>query len=229
VPRRTVVFVLFAIVMAAICVRLGFWQLSRRRQRLAMNARIESRIGAAAVPIATLTGDTSAIRFRQAHVEGVPDYDHEIALTLRGNNGSPGVDLITPIRVAGEDSAVLVNRGWAYSPDGMTVDFSKLHDRDSAFTGYVDVFDASGADSLRGRGISRMSYEAIARTMPYPVKRVYLVAIGDSAGGGSLVVRLRLPRLDSGPHLSYAIQWFGFATVALIGAAIVAARTMRLS
>jgi cytochrome oxidase assembly protein ShyY1 len=35
--------------------------------------------------------------------------------------------------------------------------------------------------------------------------------------------------LDDGPHLSYAIQWFAFATIAVVGAGIVVARTRRES
>jgi surfeit locus 1 family protein len=37
-------------------------------------------------------------------------------------------------------------------------------------------------------------------------------------GGGLLPRRLPPPSLDEGPHLNYAIQWFAFATIALVGA-----------
>jgi cytochrome oxidase assembly protein ShyY1 len=30
-------------------------------------------------------------------------------------------------------------------------------------------------------------------------------------------VRLTIPALDEGPHQSYAIQWFSFALVAVVG------------
>jgi cytochrome oxidase assembly protein ShyY1 len=33
------------------------------------------------------------------------------------------------------------------------------------------------------------------------------------------------PALDNGPHLSYAIQWFSFATIALVGGALWLVRT----
>ena len=213
--------------MAGICVRLGFWQLARREQRQAMNERIAARIQAPPVPVATLRGDTVENRFRQVIVTGTPDYEREFALTIRGNNGSPGADIITPIRIAGSDSAVLVNRGWVYAPDGMTVDFSRWREIDSTFVGYVDSFEAAPSDSVRNRGIRRMSHEAIRRALPYPIKPFYVVAMGDTIGSATSVVRLRPPRLGEGPHLSYAFQWFGFATIALVGGGIVAARSMR--
>jgi surfeit locus 1 family protein len=36
-----------------------------------------------------------------------------------------------------------------------------------------------------------------------------------------------MPALNNGPHLSYAIQWFSFAIIALVGAAVVAVRSRR--
>jgi cytochrome oxidase assembly protein ShyY1 len=36
------------------------------------------------------------------------------------------------------------------------------------------------------------------------------------------------PTLDEGPHLSYALQWFAFAAIALIGGAAVAIRSRTL-
>src|SRR6266487_35375 len=36
--------------------------------------------------------------------------------------------------------------------------------------------------------------------------------------------RWPLPALDNGPHLSYAIQWFSFAVIALVGTAVLIRR-----
>lgn len=195
-----------------------------------MNATVAGRIVTAPLPVTALTGDTSVNRFRRVRVSGVPDFEHEFLLTLRGNNGSPGADIITPIRISGQDSAVLVNRGWIYSPDGVTADLPRWREPDSAFTGYVDSFESGlPGDSIRRNGIRRMDYAAIARTVPYPIRKFYVVALDDSilVGGTTGVVRLRPPKLDDGPHLSYAFQWFAFATIALVGGGIVAARSMR--
>lgn len=231
----TMAFLVFAIAAAIVCVRLGLWQLDRREMRQASNATIVARSGAPAVPVQTLTGDTAALRFRLAVVAGVPDYEREMLLTHRGHQGSPGVDILTPVRIPGSDSAVLVNRGWVYAPDGMTIDHARWRERDTPFTGYVESFESAPNDSLRNGAIRRASYEAIARTLPYPIRRFYVVALGDSVRmadstpGRPAIVRLRAPKLGEGPHLSYAIQWFSFAAIAVIGAAIVTARSMRTS
>jgi surfeit locus 1 family protein len=224
----TVLFVLLAVAAAALFVSLGLWQLDRRDQRRARNARIAERMRSAPVELARLGGDTAANHYRRVRVSGHPDFDRDFALTLRGRNGSPGVDVITPLLRAGDDSAILVNRGWIYSPDGMTADLSKARESDSTFAGYVEEFDNGGGDSVRLNGIRRMNYRGIARVLPYPIRQFYIVATTDSAPvSGASVVRLNPPVLDGGPHLSYAVQWFSFAAIALIGGGIVAARSMQ--
>ena len=221
-----------AVAVAAGCVRLGLWQLDRRQQRITMNTRIASRMSAPPVSVASVA-DTAQSRFATVTISGALDYDNEVVLTHRGHDGAPGVDVLTPIRVAGQDSAVLVNRGWVYSPDGMTIELHRWRDSATSFTGYVETFASAPNDSVRQGGVRRASYEAIARAIPYPIRKFYVVALGDSAAGPASgpatprIVRLERPKLDEGPHLSYAFQWFGFATIAVIGAGIVAARSMQ--
>jgi surfeit locus 1 family protein len=227
------VFVVIAIAMAAGCIRLGMWQLDRSETRRTMNAWIASRMAAHPVDVSLVSRDTTKSRFANAIVTGTPDYEHEVLLTHRGNDGAPGVDILTPVRFAGRDTAVLVNRGWVYSPDGMTIERHRWRETTTTFTGYVDAFQSAPNDTVRNGGVRRASYEAIAREIPYPILGFYVVAMKDSAAKrdsaavGPGVVRLRPPKLDDGPHLSYAFQWFGFATIALVGAAIVAARSVQ--
>lgn len=228
--RSAFVFVIIAVAMAIGCIRLGIWQLDRREQRQVTNVRVATRMSAPPVSVASASRDTAAHRFSTVVVAGQPDFDHEVLLTHRGNNGAPGVDILTPVRVAGEDSAVLVNRGWVYSPDGMTIERPLWREADTVFIGYMDSFHTAPGDSVRLGGVRRASYEAISRAIPYPILGFYVVALGDSARAADTtttprIVRLRAPKLDEGPHLSYAFQWFGFATIALVGAAIVAARS----
>ena len=196
-----------------------------------MNARIESRMNAPARPVEAIDRDTIESRFATVIVSGVPDYGHEVVLTHRGHNGAPGVDVLTPVRIPGQDTAVLVNRGWVYSPDGMFIELHRWRDTATTFSGYVDSFRSAPGDTLRDRRIRHASFEPIARAIPYPIHPFYVVALtpasSDSSSSSPQIIRLPPPKLDEGPHLSYALQWFGFATIALVGGVIVAARSMR--
>jgi surfeit locus 1 family protein len=70
----------------------------------------------------------------------------------------------------------------------------------------------------------RLDLPALRSALPYPLLPVNLLQTPDSALPRR-PRRLPVPALDDGPHLSYALQWFGFATTALIVAAILAFRS----
>jgi len=223
--------VLFAVVSAAVFVRLGIWQLHRLGERRARNTVISDRLREAERDAGSLAlTDTTGIRFRRVRVTGTPDYDHELILAARSHKGAPGVNLLTPVRLAGRDTAVLVNRGWVYSPDGATVDHARWRERDtSTVTGYIEVYapDAGVTKVAREpRLVRRLSRGELAPRISYPLAPYYLVATGDSADGAH-PARRELPALDEGPHRSYALQWFSFMAIALAGAGLVIARERR--
>ena len=216
-------FVALAIVSAAIFIRLGAWQLERRAERRTRNVLVASRLDSTAVDMRALPRDTARVRFRRVRVTGVPDYEHELVYAARTHRGSPGVNLLTPIRLAGTDTAVLLNRGWVYSGDGATVDLSKWRERDTTFVGYIEQLPSVGGSSFTNqpRVLARLSHDVVAKALPYPVAPIYVVVLSDSAVAADRVARLSAPPLDDGPHLGYAFQWFAFATIALAGVGVV--------
>jgi len=206
-----------ALVVAAVCVRLGVWQLARLDQRRARNAEIEAVMRGEPVPLRTLAHPP---RLTRVTIAGRPDYRHEVALTGRSRNGSPGVNILTPVRIAGTDTAVLVNRGWVYSPDASQVDLARWREADSlSFSGYVDTLATGGAlPSSTGLQMRVLDRKRIAAELPYPIASYFVIGLSESAAPSQTTpVRLPLPALDEGPHKSYAIQWFSFATIAIVG------------
>jgi surfeit locus 1 family protein len=72
----------------------------------------------------------------------------------------------------------------------------------------------------------QLDLATVSSLLPYPVSRLYLVATEQDTTKpvAQRVVRLPAPALDEGPHLSYALQWFAFAAIALIGGTAVAVK-----
>jgi surfeit locus 1 family protein len=221
---RTIVFCIIAVLAAGLFTRLGFWQLGRLRVRQARNATVIAAQRDAPTLLSTLPRDTGAAHYRKALLVGRFDYAHELVLAGRTHQGSPGVELLTPVRIAGSDTAVLVNRGWVYSPDAGSVDRSRWREGDSAnVTGYVELFapDAGTTSStLDSRIVRRVSRLEAASRIPYPLTPWYLVQTGDTADARHPARRI-IPTLDDGPHRGYAVQWFAFAITALVGALFV--------
>jgi surfeit locus 1 family protein len=220
-------FCAIALCAAALFSRLGFWQIGRLHERQARNAAIAAQLRSAPRPLSSLPRDTAEAHYRPASVNGRFDYEHEIVLTGRTRQGSPGVELLTPVRVPGSDTAVLVNRGWVYSPNASRVDRARWREGDSAtVTGFVEVYapDAGATSSTTDpRIVRRVSRTEIAPKLPYPVAPFYLVATGGTDTSGH-PGRREMPALDEGSHRTYAFQWFAFAVIALAGAGAVVAR-----
>ena len=123
----------------------------------------------------------------------------------------------------------MVNRGWVYSPDARQVELARWREKDAAaISGFAETFSstvdglASGADSAAlgdaQRTVRSLSRRAVERAVGLPVAPYVFVQTSDSALHlDSVPVRLTLPALDEGPHAAYAVQWFSFAAIALVG------------
>jgi len=223
---RVVVFAVIAIALGALFVRLGFWQLDRLTWRRALNAEVASHMAAAPVPVALLPRDSAALRYRRAEISGVFDYTNQVVITQRIRGGSPGVNLLTPLRIPGRDTAYLVNRGWVYSPDGKTVNQAAWREADTVrLTAYaLPAYSvaANTAGVVSNRVMRTLDVNAIQKDMPYPIARMQLIQIGDTVTADGVPPRVQPPTPDEGSHKSYAFQWFSFAAIAVIGAGIFA-------
>ncbi|HEX5438891.1 MAG TPA: SURF1 family protein [Gemmatimonadaceae bacterium] len=219
--RRNVIASVVVIAIAAVFARLGVWQLHRLTERRARNAEVAARTRIAPVSLAELPADTARDLYRHVRVTGVYDYPRQFAVIDRTLNGSPGVDIFTPLRIPGSSRAVLVNRGWVYSPDASSVDLARWRERDTVtINGFVEEFrPIKGLAEMRDPQQWReLDAARVARTIPYPVEPYYVVVLPDSGPQDpASIARLSPPPLNEGPHKSYAIQWFSFAAIALFG------------
>jgi surfeit locus 1 family protein len=132
---------------------------------------------------------------------------------------------------------MLVNRGWVYSPDAVTVNLAKWDESAHAtITGYVEEFTHGGegnAHTGRPDTWRRLDGDAVRSSLPYDVEPYYIVAFANAPPSATSPARMTMPAIDEGPHRSYAIQWFSFAAIAVIGVGTLIwqdrARTMRNS
>ena len=210
IDRRDGIGLAFAVALAAGCVRLGVWQLDRLSQRRARNAVVlAARERPVLEVVASLIPDSA--RDRRVHARGTYDFAHERLWHGRSYDGVPGVDLITPLRL-GDGSAVLVDRGWAPSPDGYHVDAAAYREPDAA--------DLRGLAVAAPRARGDVVPAVVRDSLPYPLLGFIVQALPpEPALGGAALGPRRwpAPELTAGPHLSYAIQWFSFALIILVG------------
>jgi surfeit locus 1 family protein len=226
VRPRTFFTLAIPLACAALFVRLGFWQLSRLHQKRAFNAVLSARLAALPADITALPGDTASGHYRRVSASGTMLYDREVVYAGRSHDGIPGVDLLTPMKIAGHDTVVMINRGFAPSPDAASIDDAHWKEHDSVtVAGYAETFSGKTRAATQRR-IYTLDHATVQALVGVPVAPYFIVQTSDSAHApDSVPVRLGVPALSEGPHKSYAIQWFSFALVAVVGGVALARRS----
>lgn len=226
-----------ALVAAAVCVRLGVWQLSRLGEKRALNAALRASQQAPARIVEGEPPPAAEVLDRPLEATGTYDEAHQFLIAGRFHDGEPGVEVVTPLMPEGAATAILVARGWLPSDDASTArptDYPQPGRR--TVRGVVEAIDrgaggppprpigdaAAGLWSLR-----RLDADSIAHRLPYPVAG-YLVRESPAPDLPSLPRRSARQPHDEMVHLGYAIQWFVISLVILGGsAALVRSRGRR--
>lgn len=221
--------VLVIVAVAAVCVRLGFWQLARLHGKRVANAELRAVL---AGPVEPLRLPPSSGTHRRVEAHGVFDETHQILLSGRVRNGTPGVEVVTPLRLEGGER-VLVNRGWLQASDAATAPPQEYPERGvrtivalpetmraGAGGPPLRVWRADSTTLVSARWLDR---DSLAPHFPYALAPW---ALHELPGPDTPPRPARsTPRpLDETMHLSYAVQWFLFAAILLGGSAIVGAR-----
>jgi surfeit locus 1 family protein len=211
---------ILALAVAALFIRLGVWQLHRLADRKTRNLEIQAAHALAAVELPLHRVEPEALRDRRAHAHGVYDYAHERVWTGRTYDDAPGVALLTPLRLS-DGSAVFVDRGWVPSPDAVHVDATRYREGDSA--------DVTGLALPAPRDRGDVNPATLKDSLPYTTLAIVLQLDDTAAPHPTGLKRWRPPALDNGPHLSYAIQWFSFAVIVVVGVVALLWKTSKAS
>ncbi|HYE36187.1 SURF1 family protein [Methylocaldum sp.] len=211
------------IIVLPLFVSLGFWQLHRADEKKGMMELRLQRIQDEPLTLRAEEPNLEDIRYRRVIVSGEYDVGHQFLLDNQIHRQSPGYHVLTPLRIAGTEAAVLVNRGWI--PLGRTrAELPNLDIRQPIVqvTGIVERFPGVGW-RLEGAEIPTAGWPAVVQVVDtarigerlgYAVLPYQVLADETVAEGYTRV--WKETRLDPGKNLGYALQWFLFALVALV-------------
>lgn len=221
-------------IIAVLFVNLGLWQLRRLDDRRLRNDVLASRL--AEPPIALLDAldaigsAVDSLEYRPVTVTGEFDTAAEILVRSQVHEGSAGFHVITPLIVEGGGS-LLVNRGWVPLALEAAVDQVPPPPGRVEETGLVRLSQprpAIGPVEPAGslEQVARLDLDRLAEQFD-GLLPVWLQETGGSED--ALPIPLTLPDTeDEGPHLAYAIQWFLFALIGLIGFGFLIRRSARI-
>ena len=235
--RRQIGFSLFTLMMLAVLLSLGFWQLQRRVAKHELIAALNERLAAAPVPLPsasswnTLTPAKDEFRrvsFSATYAKLPDAMVYSSGSAVRDDISGPGTWAFLPARLPNGDT-VAVNAGFVQN----TMQDRAQQDRavgrlitgePATLTGYLRFPEHAGTLTAAENPAKRLwfvrDHVAIAR------------ALGWGEGGKAVApfyLDLEAPVPDSGipkpgplhvrlkdDHMQYAITWFGLAAAVLI-------------
>lgn len=226
---RWILTTLLVIVGVGVLIRLGFWQLDRLEWRRAFNARATSQLNAprldlnASQPVA----DLYDMEYRSVSVTGQYDFSQEVLLRNQVWENRLGYHVLTPLKIAGSDWYVLVDRGWIpFEEAASRSKYQELGDihvqgmirrgqEKPDFGGVVDPTLAPGENRLDAWNV--VNLPRIIEQSNLHMLPGYIIQ-APRASRTALPYR-SLPEIEisEGSHQSYAMQWFSFAAILGLG------------
>lgn len=210
---------LLAVLLPAF-ISLGLWQWRKAEAKTQLQSELDTRSQDAAIAMPTTAVAGEALRYRRVILRGTFDAGRQFLLDNQVHQERAGYHVITPLRIAGSDLYVLVNRGWLPAPaDHRVVPVAEVPAGEVELSG-IAVLPAKRFFNLAAQPTSgwapvwqNLDLERFRQSVTYPLQPV-IVQLDPAAPGG--YVR-QWPRPDerADRHRSYALQWFGFAATSL--------------
>lgn len=214
-----------ALILAAVAVRLGLWQLGRADEKQALMDLRASRTSAVVLGAPNTEfawrADLNASALDQSPVilRGQWRIPASIALDNRAWEGRAGAHVLTPFQLT-DGSVVWVNRGWMPKPPGVQVVDIPAAPPATEITGVALAsvmrrLELSGDTNTLRQGNVWQNFDWVAAAQRLPANTWPVIVWQTSENPDGLLRKLPDVSSDVPKHLGYAAQWFCLAALAL--------------
>jgi cytochrome oxidase assembly protein ShyY1 len=220
---------LIAILAIVICIDLGKWQWSRKESVDQINRVLTINLNAPPIALSEVMTDKNAPkpsdRWRQAIASGtyLPGTYY---VRGRSYHGKYGYASLSVLQSNTDNQLIWVDRGWVAAPGRATQEPIAPPPP----SGVVQILGrVRGLDSRDNPGVGGAlfalpfkhpetvpAYISLHRATDNTVKG-YVELISTTPSGGNQPIPLDKPEITPGPHLAYAVQWYLFAFLFLLG------------
>ncbi len=235
---------LAAVLLVVLFIALGQWQWNKATVKGDLQTLLDARSAEPPVTLPGALLDAEALRYRQVVARGRYEPERQILIDNRIHREQAGYHVLTPLRIEGSEMRVLINRGWipalaehsqipqVGTPEGEVEISGMAMVPGSRFFTLAD--EAENTERAGGQGQWQRVWQNLdlaryRQRIGVPLQPI-VIQMGahrksdeksaekpdntDNPSGG--FVR-EWPRPDERleKHLSYALQWWGFAATTL--------------
>jgi surfeit locus 1 family protein len=225
--KPTLIPSVITVMVMAMLLALGFWQLERARQKALIQEDFKTRATLPTVPITTVDLTDAASRFREVIAKGRYDARHQILLDNQVQNGRPGFHVLTPLQVPGLAKAILVNRCWVplgESRQQLPDIALNENGKEVAISGRLGQpanpglrLSAPVTDEPDWpRVVQYVDYSQLSAELGYPLAPAVILLDPRSENGYRREWQLQMTRFGPQRHQGYAVQWFSLAATLMV-------------
>lgn len=214
---KTLLFVLLAM---PILIKLGFWQLERADEKLALQTRFAQQQLAPPIPLSSLASSEYSA-YKPVHVLAEVDNNHTVLLDNRIFDGQVGYQVLSPALMQ-NGQTVLVNRGWIAGfldrrrlPEvppinGQVRLLGNIYlPLGEAVTLAADQWSNQWPLVVQWVDIERLALHLDSQLLPFTVRL-------QAGSEGALTADWPTVNVKPEKHRGYALQWFTMALALLL-------------
>lgn len=210
----------FYVLILALLLNLGFWQLHRAEQKRVLLTKQAQMLAQPPLTLmANTLDDLATLKYRTVQVTGQYDAAHQFLIDNQHLNGKVGYAILTPLRLAHSNKMVLINRGWlALNPQRSVLPNLPVSTAPITLQGRINSFPSVGM-RLTGAEIPSNTWPAVVQVVDTEVLAKLLdtelfsfqVELDSALNDGLVRAWHSTFPMPPEKHVAYAIQWFGLA------------------
>lgn len=223
--KPTLIPSLLTVLVMAILLALGFWQLERARQKALIQEDFKVHAALPAVPLTGVDLTNAATRFRKVVAQGRYDTRHQILLDNQVQNGRPGFHVLTPLQAPEMAQAILVNRGWVpLQGSRQNLPDITVNKIDVVINGRIGQpanpglrLSAPTIEELDWpRVVQYVDYPQLTAELGYPLAPAIILLDSQVEDGYRREWQPQVTRFGPERHRGYAMQWFSLAVTLMV-------------
>jgi surfeit locus 1 family protein len=217
---------LLVIICIPLFIKLGLWQYNKAALRQSIQDQYQSSLSKHIANLTDYLNHPEILQFQQVSVTGRYETQYQLLVDNQVENSQAGFHVITPFKIEGANTYVLVNRGWiAGTADHQAVPMFETPGEVQEIKGMVwlpsdKIFTLEAKNAIADKQAEawqlvwqHLDMKKFKQAAPIQTLEV-IIKLDPSIGAGGFVRNWQMPPSKIMTNLGYAYQWFGFAFAA---------------
>ena len=225
--KPSLIGTLLTLICIPLFIKLGYWQYDKAILKQKIQASFANISHNKNPNLKDYLANTALLEFKKVEVNGQYETQFQILIDNKVENSLAGYHVITPFKIQGTDTYVLINRGWIQGRD-KRADLPEFDTPKGEIslqgmawipTKKIFTLEDTTQKTVAGQKWSlvwqNLDMQKYVKSAPIKILPMIIKLDSESKAGG-FVRHWEMSAERIVTHLGYAYQWFGFAFATLM-------------